>query len=141
MNARLASLSDVEELSRLNLEFNGGEKRPPAKIIERLETNNELIAVAEFDGKIVGFGCAQSFYSFCYDEPCGEITELYVEEAARRKGVAVSIISCLEESLKARGVKSMKVLTGRSNSAAIKTYEQCNYVKDDEQLLKKRLKD
>ncbi|SCW64312.1 hypothetical protein SAMN04487970_102326 [Paenibacillus tianmuensis] len=33
----------------------------------------------------------------------------------------------------------MKVLTGSKNNAAIKTYEHCNYVKDDEQLLTKRL--
>jgi len=34
---RLAISSDAEELSRLNQEFNGGEKRPPDKIIEALE--------------------------------------------------------------------------------------------------------
>ncbi|NIK80601.1 GNAT superfamily N-acetyltransferase [Paenibacillus castaneae] len=100
-----------------------------------------MIAVAEISGKIVGFGCAQSFYSFCYEEPYGEITELYVEEAAQRKGIAIAIISCLEENLRERGVKSMKVLTGRRNNAAIRTYEHCNYVKDDEQMLKKRLED
>ncbi len=141
-SVRLASFTDAEELSRLNQEFNGGVKRPPAKIIEHLNINrNELIAVAEISGKIVGFGCAQSFYSFCYEEPHGEITELYVEEAARRKGIAIAIISCLEENLRERGVKSMKVLTGRRNNAAIRTYEHCNYVKDDEQMLKKRLED
>lgn len=137
---RLASSSDAEELSRLNQEFNGGEKRPRAKIIERLYKNhNELVAVAEISGKVVGFGCAQIIYSFCYEEPHGEITELYVEEAARRKGIAIAIISCLEENLRTRGVRSMKVLTGRRNNTAIKTYERCNYVKDDEQLLKKWL--
>jgi hypothetical protein len=47
----------------------------------------------------------------------------------------------LEENLRERGVKSIKVLTGRGNEAAIKTYEHCNYVKDDELLLKKKLKD
>ena len=83
---RLASFTDAEELSRLNQEFNGGVKRPPTKIIEHLNINrNELIAVAEISGKIVGFGCAQRFYSFCYEEPHGEITELYVEEAAEEK--------------------------------------------------------
>nr|WP_235549223.1 GNAT family N-acetyltransferase [Paenibacillus sp. Root444D2] len=100
-----------------------------------------MIAVAEISSKIVGFGCAQSFYSFCYEEPHGEITELYVEEVARRKGIAIAIITCLEENLRERGVKSIKVLTGRRNNAAIKTYEHCNYVKDDEQMLKKRLED
>lgn len=142
VSVRLACLTDAEGLSRLNQEFNGGDKRPPAKIIEGLSINhNELIVVAEIAGKIVGFGCVQIFYSFCYEEPHGEITELYVEEAARRKGIAIALISFLEENLRTRGVRSMKVLTGRSNNAAIKTYELCNYVKDDEQLLKKRLED
>lgn len=142
VRVRLAALTDAEELSRLNQEFNGGEKRPPTKITESLNLNtNELIAVAEISDNIVGFGCAQSFYSFCYEEPHGEITELYVEEAFRRKGIAVAIISCLEGNLTERGVKSMKVLTGRRNNAAIKTYENCNYIIDDEQLLKKRLGD
>ncbi|APQ60469.1 Acetyltransferase YpeA [Paenibacillus polymyxa] len=139
---RRATITDAEELSRLNQEFNGGEKRPLAKIVERLSTNHdELIAVAETGGKIVGFGCAQSFYSFCYELPHGEITELFVEEAARRKGIAIAIISFLEEKLRERGVISMRVLTGRGNNVAIKTYEHCNYVKDDEQVLMKRLPD
>lgn len=103
--------------------------------------NCYFLAVAEIGGKIVGFGCAQSFESFCYIELQGEITEMYVEETARRKGIATLLISCLEENLKNRGVLIIKVLTGRQNDVAIKTYEHCNYVKDDELLLKKRLID
>lgn len=138
--ARLATVTDATALSRLNQEFNGGAPRPPAKIMEYLHTNrNEVIAVAELNGVIVGFGCAQSLYSFCYDEPYGEITELYVQEAARRKGVALTIIACLEENLQERGVKSIRILTGRKNTAAIQFYEHCHYVQDDEQLLEKRL--
>lgn len=139
VKVRLASLTDAEELSRLNQEFNGGDRRPPAQIMKSLSTNNELVAVAEMTGRIVGFGCAQSFDSFCYEEPQGEITELYVEEAARRKGIAAAILSCLEENLGKRGVKEIKVLTGRDNEAAIRTYEHSQYVIDDEIFLKKNL--
>ncbi|MEK3793362.1 GNAT family N-acetyltransferase [Paenibacillus sp. FSL R7-0204] len=142
ITVRLASVTDAEALSRLNQEFNGGLPRPPAHIIEHLHTNrNECIAVAELNGIIVGFGCAQSLYSFCYEEPYGEITELYVQDADRRKGAARAIITCLEDELRARGVKQVKVLTGRRNAAAIRTYEDCRYVKDDEQLLEKELAD
>lgn len=136
---RLASPSDANDLSRLNQEFNGGDQRPSADIIESLNDSAELIAVAEIGGKIVGFGCAQSLRSFCYYGLQGEITELYVSEAARRKGIATSLIFYLEENLKKRGVKSVKVLTGRRNNAAIKTYEQCNFHQDDELLLNKKL--
>ncbi|MEK4851938.1 GNAT family N-acetyltransferase [Paenibacillus sp. FSL H7-0756] len=140
IRVRLASIADAEALSGLNQEFNGGVRRPPAQIIEYLHTNcNECIAVAELNGTIVGFGCAQSLYSFCYEEPYGEITELYVQDTARRKGVARGIITCLEDELRMRGVKRVKVLTGRRNAAAIRTYEDCGYVKDDEQMLEKPL--
>lgn len=97
---RLASPSDANELSRLNQEFNGGDQRTSADIIESLNDSAELIAVAEIGGKVVGFGCAQSFRSFCYNGLQGEFTEMYVEEAARRKGIATSLIFYLEENLK-----------------------------------------
>lgn len=65
ISVRLASIADAEALSGLNQEFNGGVRRPPAQIVEHLHTNrNECIAVAELNGAIVGFGCAQSLYSF-----------------------------------------------------------------------------
>lgn len=138
---RLATLDDAEELSRLNQEFNGGDRRPSDEICNCMIKSNEIIAVTENNGKIVGFGCAQSFESFCYKDFKGEITELYIEESSRRKGLARSLISCLEENLRKRGVKSIKVLTGKLNAIAISTYENCSYVRDDELLLKKKLID
>lgn len=91
------------------------------------------------NGKVVGFACAQCFASFCYREAQGEITEMYVELSARRKGLAVSMITLLEEKLAACGVKNIKILTGSDNDAAIKTYERCGYVQDDELLLQKKI--
>jgi predicted acetyltransferase len=58
---------------------------------------------------------------------------------ARKKGVATLLISCLEVNLKKNGVKRIKVLSGKDNNAAIKTYEHCNYVADDDILLKKKM--
>lgn len=64
-----------------------------------------------------------------------------MQDTARRKGAARAIITCLEDELRVRGVKRVKVLTGRRNAAAIRTYEDCGYVKDDEQMLEKELAD
>jgi ribosomal protein S18 acetylase RimI-like enzyme len=139
IRTRLAVESDAQELARLNQLFNGGDRRPVPEIVESMRTSSELIAVAECDGKIVGFGCAQRFQSFCYEELLGEITELYVEKSARGKGAAASLIAFLETHLKQRGVTEVKVLTGRQNAAAIRTYERCGYAVDDEVLLKKLL--
>ncbi len=137
-NVRLATIHDADALSRLNLEFNGGDKRPASEIIRSLNSNNELVAVATLMNEVIGFGCAQSLNSFCYIEAHGEITELYVKESARRNGVATSLISFLENQLHFRGVTTVKILTGRDNHPAIKTYELSGYV-DDEVMLKKKL--
>ncbi|MFC3747742.1 GNAT family N-acetyltransferase [Paenibacillus sp. GCM10012306] len=138
-NVRLATLHDAESLSRLNHEFNGGDQRSVSDIIKCLNSNNELVAVATIMDEVVGFACAQSMQSFCYNEAYGEITEMYVQESARRNGVATSLISFLEDQLHTRGVKTVKILTGRDNNPAIKTYELSGYVKDDEVMLKKKL--
>lgn len=129
-NVRLATICNADVLSRLNLEFNGGVKRPVPEIIKCLNSNTE----------VVGFGCAQSLKSFCYNEAYGEITEMYVKESARRNGVATALISFLESQLYSRGVKTVKILTGEDNRVAIKAYELSGYVKDDEVMLKKNFK-
>ncbi|WP_306433991.1 MULTISPECIES: GNAT family N-acetyltransferase [Paenibacillus] len=135
----MATIDDAEALSRLNQAFNGGELRPVSEIIESMNRSDEFIAVATMNGKVAGFACAQRFESFCYREAQGEITEMYVEPSVRRQGLAASMISLLEEMLAACGVKNIKILTGSDNAAAIKTYERCGYVQDNELLLQKEM--
>lgn len=137
--ARLATEKDATELARLNQEFNGGENIAPENIIEHLKTSEELVVVATLDEKVVGFACGQSFHSFCYSSLVGEITELYVEKNARRLGLANMLISLLEKKLNSRGVKSIKILTGTNNEAAIKTYRNSHYEIDDVVVLEKEL--
>ncbi|XOK62464.1 N-acetyltransferase family protein [Paenibacillus elgii] len=136
---RMATADDAADLARLNQAFNGGELLPASEIIESMNRSSELIVVATIDGKVVGFACAQSYKSFCYREGLGEITEMYIEQAARRKGLAASMIALLEDKLAERGVKNIKILTGSDNGPAIRTYERCGYIKDDEIFLQKEL--
>ncbi|MDO3679830.1 GNAT family N-acetyltransferase [Paenibacillus ehimensis] len=136
---RMATADDAADLARLNQAFNGGELLPASEIIESMNRNSELIVVATMNGRVVGFACAQSYKSFCYREGLGEITEMYIEQAARRKGLATSMIALLEDKLAECGVKVIKILTGSDNDPAIKTYERCGYVKDDEIFLQKEL--
>lgn len=101
---RLATEKDAIALSLLNHQFNGGEKIDPEIIKESLHVGHELVVVAVVNEQVVGFACAQSFQSFCYTSSVGEITEMYVEEAARGMGLATSMISLLEGELLRRGV-------------------------------------
>jgi GNAT superfamily N-acetyltransferase len=92
---RLAKQEDLETLRELNKEFNGVD---PSILKKNLWTDDscEIVAIADADGYAVGFACAQSYMSFCYNAPQGEITEMYVREEFRGNGIANSLISYLE---------------------------------------------
>lgn len=123
---RLATPEDSLSLTELNNQFNGV-KRNPEEVRQSMRNTNEIIAIVLSNDKPVGFGCAQYFRSFCYAEPLGEITELFVIEEARGQGLGRLIVQYLEDRLRDQGVRSTRVLTGRQNGRAIKTYENANY--------------
>lgn len=138
ITVRFANENDLNELYMLNEEFNGV-STASQQTTKCLSDSSELIVIAYIDGGAAGFACAQSYTSFCYNEPQGEITEMYVREVYRRKGIATSMIACLEKGLHARGVRSIKILTGKENERAIKTYENAGYLIKSEAVLQKRL--
>nr|WP_245237616.1 GNAT family N-acetyltransferase [Paenibacillus ihuae] len=137
---RRATVDDAEDLARLNFEFNGGEPRQGQDIKASLRSNQELVAVALMLDEVVAFGCAQSYRSFCYPDPYGEITEMYVSEAARRKGAATALIAFLEQELCCQGVTSVKILTGNTNNPALNTYQASGYITSAEVMLQKKVR-
>ena len=138
INIRWANTDDAADLVRLNDDFNGI-GMTIEEVQDNLATSNELVALAVINGEPVGFACAQYFRSFCYRDLQGEITELFINEVARRRGLATLLIAFLEKELKSQGVSSVKVLTGKNNEIAIKTYERSKFSKKEEVLLKKIL--
>jgi ribosomal protein S18 acetylase RimI-like enzyme len=137
---RRANPEDADFLALMNDEFN--EVRiSPERIAASLGGSNELVAIGLLDGRPAGFACAQYYKSFCYTELCGEITEVYVREHARRRGLAILMLSLLEEDLRARGVRRLKIITGANNEIAIKAYEKSGYVRDTVVVLEKELGD
>ncbi|KGE18421.1 GNAT family N-acetyltransferase [Paenibacillus wynnii] len=138
INIRWANTNDAADLVMLNDAFNGvGMSIDEVK--GNLTITNELIALAVMDDLPVGFACAQYCKSFCYRGLQGEVTELYITEVARGRGLGTLLIAFLEEELRVRGVTSVKVLTGKKNEIAIKTYERSRYYRQEEVLLQKNL--
>lgn len=135
---RLARVGDLQNIQRLNEEFNGVDMSS-LEIGVWADDRSEIVAIGYVDDNAVGFTCAQSFMSFCYNSPQGEITEMYVRETFRENGIARSLIACLEKELQSRGVRSIKILTGRNNEIAIKTYENANYIVKNEIVLQKKI--
>lgn len=133
MPVRFAAVTDAPALLRLNEEFNGPGLNDASHIQRSLAANpQEIVCVAELDGDVVGFCCAQVFSSICYAEKTGEITELYVREHARRKGLASALMRLAERELIARGATGLKLLTGDDNLPARALYESLGYETDGE---------
>lgn len=133
ISIRSATPADAPALMRMNASFNGPGLGDVSHIKRSLKENpNEIVCIAELDGKAAGFCCAQLVSSMCYKEKSGEITELYVESFARRKGVASELMRFAERELIARGAAELKVLTGDDNFAAQALYESLGYERDGE---------
>ncbi|MEF3353790.1 GNAT family N-acetyltransferase [Paenibacillus sp. GYB006] len=138
IHLRWATAKDALDLVKLNNEFNGV-GITEEEVIENLSYSNELVALALMNNVPVGFACAQFYKSICYPNPHAEITEMFIKEDVRRKGIATSLLAFIEAELKLRGVSSVKLLTGKKNEAAIQTYERSSYIKQKEQVLQKKL--
>ena len=137
---RLATHEDAEQLELLNNEFNGKGETSLENIRDSLLHNNrEFVVVEQIDGKLVGFICVQLKKSFCYDEYMVEITEVYVKESHRRKGIAKNMIIFAEEYCKNNyPFHKIEILTGKKNTVAQIVYGQLGYKDDNEIHLVKR---
>lgn len=125
---RPACPGDAGELWRLNLAFNGAADRSPGEVAENLAApGEELTFVAQGDRGLVGFCCCQVKRSWCYAQPLAELTELYVEPAARRQGVAAGLLALAREACARLGAESLTLLTGEDNKAARAFYESQGY--------------
>ena len=95
---RKANVSDAEQLSILNDEFNGKGETTTDNIRNSLVNNRqEVVIVAEENNELVGFVCVQLKKSFCYDEYFPEITEVYVKPSYRKRGTASKMITFAED--------------------------------------------
>ena len=136
ISVRMANENDAERLFVLNEELNGKDLNSVKDIIETIKNNKqEIIIVSEFKGLIVGFCCAQIIKSICYFNDNAEITELYVQELYRRKGIASKLIKYMENHcIKEYGIKDFHLLTGGKNISAQKLYESLGYKIKDRKL-------
>lgn len=135
---RKAVLEDIPSLVQLNYLFNGVQ-RSIGEVETDLLNTSEIIVVAVLEDQVVGYACGQIYKSFCYPEDQAEITEMYIQDFARKNGLAVMMIERLEEIFKNAGVKNIKILTGLNNIKAIKTYEKAGYKQEEEIVFNKDL--
>ncbi len=140
MNIRLAAQGDAVMLMHLNRAFNEVDEVPEETVVNRLINGSEIVAVAQDEGRLTGFCCAQVHHSFCYAAPCAEITEMFVEQGARRKGVGRALLAFMTAHLKdVHGVQEIHLLTGCENKAAKALYAALGFEEKNETYMRKKL--
>lgn len=137
---RLANIEDSEQLLCLNEKFNGKDETTLDNVKESLSKNQqEVIVVAEENGRLVGFVCVQLKRSFCYDVYSPEITEVFVDEDYRRKKYASRMIEYAESYCRGKyPLHKFELLTGKKNLEAQALYDSLGYRDDGEVHLSKR---
>ena len=90
--------------------------------LEALEKPGVTVFVARVDG--VALGMAALVVS-----PSGaEVKRMYVDEAARGRGLAGLLLAALEEHARAAGVTSIRLETGNRSDAALALYAKHGFV-------------
>ena len=129
---RIAEPADASEIARLNALFNDVHQPPEfyaARMGEAQRADTPILA--EIDGCVVGMVNLRLVKQVFYPEPYAELTELFVEEAYRRRGVARALIESAEELARAAGAPEMLILTDFYNHPAQMLYGALGYVHHD----------
>lgn len=145
---RLADPDDAQELARLNRLFNGPPGAPIDMVRQSLRENTrEIVIAAEKESHsmaasgLAGFICLQLKRSFCYEQPTAEVTEVFVEEASRRRGLAKAMLQFGESYARVNfQADSISLLTGKDNLPAQTLYKSLGYLPEDEALFSKSTK-
>lgn len=134
---RIADLADAAELARLNAAFNEVYD-PPETVAARLSNPDRLeTPLIATDGvRAVGLAALRIVPCIFYATPHAELTELYVEPAYRRRGIARRLVALAERLAVDRGADRLVILTSVDNRAARALYASMGYVPEDLAMVK-----
>lgn len=125
---RTARPSDAPRLTPL-LQVFGGTYARTEGLAERIAacTGRETALFGELDGRVVGFAFVEVRIAIGDGSPRAELTDLFVLEAYRRRGIGRLLVSAAETHAKARGAETLFLLTGTDNDRAQAFYRAVGY--------------
>ena len=125
---RLATPGDALALSELIAEFNGpqGEAQETAARLGACD-GLEVALLAWTPSGAVGFACLRVTPAIGSREQHTLLTELYVQAAHRRRGIAGALVRAAETLALEQGTDALYLFTGRQNVGAQAFYEQLGY--------------
>jgi GNAT superfamily N-acetyltransferase len=125
---RIATAADAPEIARLNRLFNGVDE-PPENYARRMSDPRRVDSplLAEINGQSIGLANLRLLTAVFYTVPYAELTELFVEERARRLGVGAALVGFAEELAHKAGAVEMLILTDFYNQTALRLYRKLGY--------------
>ena len=125
---RPATPDDAAALAELIAEFNGpqGDAQETAARLSACD-GLEVALLAWTPSGAAGFACLRVTPAVGSREPHALLTELYVREAHRRRGVAGALIRAAEALARRQGADALYLFTGRQNVGAKAFYERMGY--------------
>ena len=128
IETRQATADDAPELARMLNIFDGTGATPEQVTARMIACQHVLTTfVGEVDGRPVGFACLRLLPHIQGDAPYAELTDIYVDEAFRRHGVARALIAQVEATAREAGASEVVILTGFDNAGAQAAYRASGY--------------
>ncbi len=100
---------------------------------ERLRFGESVVLVATLDGKAVGFTQLYPMYSSVRTARTWILNDLYVDAAARRKGVARALLDAATRFAREDGAAGISLETTQDNAAARALYRAAGWNEDQTQ--------
>lgn len=107
------------------------EARTPVAIRERMQAaaSVDTVLLALLDRRSAGFASLRAIPQIETDRPHAELSDLFVAEAYRRRGVGRSLMGFAERLARQRGCVRMLLTAGVDNPGARAFYRYLGYVK------------
>ncbi len=136
INIRRANINDLSYIQDLNnslfeLEYNNFDdtlkvgwpfEKEGKKYFEYM-INNQIIFIAEAEGKIAGYLAGTICKEVSYiTETFAELDNMYINEEYRRFGIGTLLINEFKEYCKEKNVQNIKVTASAKNNKAINFY-------------------
>lgn len=125
---REAAPDDAPELARMLDAFDHS-GATPEQVERRMIACREVLTtfLAELAGQPVGFACLRLIPHIQGDAPYAELTDIYVDPSARRRGVAGALIAHIESVAIGAGADELVIITGFDNETARRAYHASGY--------------
>lgn len=139
MTVSAASAADLVDLTRLFAGYLRFYQVPRADadiaafLRARLERGDSQVFIAR-DGRGAAQGFVQlyPFLSSLALEPAWLLSDLYVDESARRCGVGEALMNAARAHAEATGACGLQLETAKTNLAGQRLYERLGYVRDQQ---------